>query len=115
MEELFRQATCFVLPSRYEAAAIAYAEAGNAGLPCIGTSVGGAFELIGRAGRIVDPSDNEALFHAMMELSDPQTAADLGHLARRRAHLFTWRAVAERILRVLFLLPSGSTPSSGRH
>ena len=101
MERLFQEATCFVLPSRYEAAAIAYVEAGGAGLPCVGTSMGGAHELIGPAGRIVDPSDDEALYAAMMELSDPEVAARLGGLALTRSHLFTWRAVAERVLRAL--------------
>lgn len=103
MNELFQQATCFVLPSRYEAAAIAYVEAGNAGLPCIGTSVGGAYELIGEAGRIVHPLDDEGLFEAMRQLSDPQTASALGRLARQRAPLFTWKAVAGRVLRALSL------------
>jgi glycosyltransferase involved in cell wall biosynthesis len=103
MEGLFQRATCFVLPSRYEAAAIAYVEAGGAGLPSIGTSVGGGPELIGDAGRIVDPSDVEGLFAAMRELSNPETAERLGNLARERASLFTWQAVAERVLRALAL------------
>lgn len=103
MEQLFQEATCFVLPSRYEAAAIAYVEAGGSGLACIGTSVGGARELIGGAGFVVDPSDDEAIFAAMLELSEPEEAARMGGLALTRSHLFTWRAVAERILRALGL------------
>jgi hypothetical protein len=103
MERLFQKATCFVLPSRYEAAAIAYVEAGSAGLPCIGTSVGGAKELIGEGGLIVDPRDEEALFAAMLQLSDPEEAERLGRLALSRSSLFTWRAVAERVLRALAL------------
>jgi hypothetical protein len=39
----------------------------------------------------------------MLELSDPQTASALGRLARERAHLFTWQAVAGRVLRALAL------------
>jgi glycosyltransferase involved in cell wall biosynthesis len=109
VDQLLRDATCFVLPSRYEAAAIAYVEAGAAGLPCIGTNVGGAKELIGEAGRVVDPRDDEALFSALVELSDPETAARLGALATQRSDLFTWRAVAERVLRALSL---PSVPSS---
>lgn len=103
MAELLHAATCFVLPSRYEAAAIAYVEAGATGLPCIGTTVGGARELIGKAGRLVDPTDEDALYEAMLELSDPETAARLGALALERAPLFTWRAVADRVLRALRL------------
>jgi glycosyltransferase involved in cell wall biosynthesis len=103
MAELLHAATCFVLPSRYEAAAIAYVDAGGTGLPCIGTTVGGARELIGEAGRLVDPADPEALFRAMLELSDPGTAERLGAIALQRAPLFTWKAVAERVLRALGL------------
>jgi glycosyltransferase involved in cell wall biosynthesis len=103
MADLLHAATCFVLPSRYEAAAIAYVEAGGAGLPCIGTTVGGARELVGDAGRLVDPSDEEELFEAMRALSDPETASRLGARALERAPLFTWRAVAERVLRALRL------------
>ena len=103
MGELLQTATCFVLPSRYEAAAIAYVEAGATGLPCIGTTVGGARELVGEAGRLVDPTDDEALFEAMLELSNPDTAARIGALALERAPLFTWSAVAERVVRALRL------------
>jgi glycosyltransferase involved in cell wall biosynthesis len=103
MADLLHSATCFVLPSRYEAAAIAYVEAGGTGLPCIGTTVGGARELIGGAGRLVDPADEDSLYEAMLELSDPETAARLGALALARAPLFTWRAVADRVLRALGL------------
>jgi glycosyltransferase involved in cell wall biosynthesis len=103
MADLLHAATCFVLPSRYEAAAIAYVEAGGCGLPCIGTTVGGARELIGDAGRLVDPTSDEQLFAAMRELADPQTAERLGNRALERAPLFTWRAVAERVLRALRL------------
>jgi glycosyltransferase involved in cell wall biosynthesis len=105
LEQLFAVSTCFVLPSRYEASAIAYLEAGAAGLPCIGTSVGGSSEFIGDAGLLVDPADEAGLFAAMVDLADPATAARLGQLALRRAPLFTWRAVAERLLRA-FELPS---------
>jgi hypothetical protein len=103
LERLYETATCFVLPSQYEASAIAYVEALSAGLPCIGTSVGGSRDLIGDAGRLVDPSDDDALLDAMRELVNPDTAARLGELGRKRSELFTWRAVAERVLRALRL------------
>jgi glycosyltransferase involved in cell wall biosynthesis len=103
LERLFQTATCFVLPSRYEASAIVYLEAGAAGLPSIVTSVGGSREFVGEAGRVVDPRDDEALLAAMLELAHPDTAARLGALARARSDLFTWRAVSERLLRALAL------------
>lgn len=103
VKALFESATCFVMPSLYEPAGIVYIEAAAAGLPSIGTTVGGARDLIGDAGRVVDPHDDSALFEAMRELSAPGTAAALGARAERRSELFTWKAVAERLLRALRL------------
>jgi glycosyltransferase involved in cell wall biosynthesis len=100
---LYQSATCFVLPSHYEASAISYVEAAAAGLPSIGTANGGSADLIGDAGRIVDPHDPDELYLAMRELADPAVAERLGALALRRSSLFTWRAVAKRLLRALEL------------
>ena len=101
LERLFGAATCFVMPSHADAAGIAYVEAAAAGLPSIGTSSGGSDHLIGDGGLVVDPNDDEALLAAMRRLSDPDTAARMGAAAKRRCELFTWPAVARRLLRAL--------------
>ena len=101
MERLFQQATCFVMPSRREAMGIVYAEAASAGIASIGTTAGGGSQIIGHAGRLVDPDDDGELLDAMRELADPERARELGALAHHRSALFTWRAVAERVLRAL--------------
>lgn len=98
---LLAQATCFLMPSTHEPFGIAYVDAGAAGLPSIGTTVGGAPEAIGAGGRVVDPADPSALRDAMVELADPDTAQRLGALAREHASRLTWDAVAERLLRAL--------------
>jgi glycosyltransferase involved in cell wall biosynthesis len=102
-DDLFRQATCFVLPSRVEPSAIAYVEAATFGVASIGTTVGGSADLIADAGLVVDPDDHDGLERAMLAMCDPQRAAELGGRASRRAPLFTWDAVAARILTVLGL------------
>jgi len=99
--ELLHRATCFVMPSSLEAFGIAYMDAGATGLPSIGTTVGGAPDAVGEGGVVVDPSDDEALTAAMLELADPETARRLGELAHRHAGPFTWQAVGERLLRAL--------------
>jgi glycosyltransferase involved in cell wall biosynthesis len=101
LEQLFGEATCFVMPSHSEASAIAYVEAAAAGLPSIGTSSGGSDYLIGDGGVVVDPSDDEALLAAMERLSDPVVAARTGAAAKLRSELFTWEAVGGRLLRAL--------------
>ena len=106
LEGLFAHATCFVMPSRYDAAGIAYVEAAAAGLPSIGTCNGGPAYLIGDGGVVVDPRDDDALLVEMRRLSDPDTAARMGAAAKVRSELFTWSAVAQRLLRALDGAPS---------
>ncbi len=103
VEQLFAEATCFVLPSHFEASPTVFTEAAAAGLPSIGTDVGGSPEMVGPAGRVVEPGDDDALTEAMADLADPATAERLGGLALERSALYTWRAVAERTMRALAL------------
>jgi glycosyltransferase involved in cell wall biosynthesis len=98
---LFSSATAFVMPSLHEPAGIAYVEAGSAGVPSIGGTNGGGSTLIGPGGLVVDPLDHQQIYAAMLALADPQTAQRLGAAARRHSELFTWRKVAERLLRAL--------------
>jgi glycosyltransferase involved in cell wall biosynthesis len=100
---LFQAATCFVMPSVHEPTGIVHAEAAAAGIPSIGTKAGGPGTLIGEGGRLVDPLSEDAIFQAMLELSQPETASRLGELALARSQLFTWEKVAERLLRALQL------------
>ncbi|MGA2454095.1 MAG: glycosyltransferase family 4 protein [Solirubrobacteraceae bacterium] len=99
--ELYSAATAFVMPSLHEPAGIVYVEAGAAGVPSIGGSDGGAATMIGPGGLVVDPHENDQIYAAMLELANPQTAQRLGELAGRHASLFTWRKVAERLVRAL--------------
>lgn len=99
--DLLAQATCFLMPSVFEPFGIAYLDAGAAGVPSIGTTIGGAASSVGPGGLLVDPSDEDALRDAMLELSHPETAQRLGGLAREHSAQFTWRALAERLLRAL--------------
>jgi hypothetical protein len=99
--ELLHRATCFLMPSTYEPFGIAYVDAASSGIASIGTTVGGAPDAVGDGGRLVDPADEGALREAMLELSDPGTARQLGERAYSRSKLLTWQAVAERLLRAL--------------
>ena len=101
LERLYSEATCFVMPSHSEASAIAYVEAALAGLPSIGTSAGGSGYLIGDGGLVIDPADDEQLLAAMRRLADPSTAKRMGAAAKERSRLFTWEAVAGRLLQAL--------------
>jgi glycosyltransferase involved in cell wall biosynthesis len=98
---VFEQSTCFVLPSLMEPFGIAYLEAGAAGIPSIGTSVGGAATAIGDGGVLVDPGDAERLVEAMRDFADPVTARRLGDRAAAHAAGYTWKQVAARMLGLL--------------
>lgn len=106
---LFETATCFVMPSKFEPFGMVYVEAAVAGVPSIGTIVGGARDVIGEdGGLLVNPSSQEALVEAMALMCQPSRASVMGAAALRRSGLFTWRAVAERIIGVLQPLPRPS-------
>jgi hypothetical protein len=111
LEELFRQATCFVLPSKYEPFGMAYAEAGFAGLPSIATSVGGARDAVGRTGGVfVDPLDFDQLVAAMREMCDPEQARRYSAAARAHAEQLRWKEVAGRVGRVLGVVAEAAAP-----
>jgi glycosyltransferase involved in cell wall biosynthesis len=100
---LFERATCFVMPSMIEPAGHVFAEALAAGVGSIGPREGGSPTIIGDAGATVGAGDFEDLERQMLRFCDPDEAQRLAACARRRAALFTWRAVAERVLRALDL------------
>lgn len=103
LAELFARATCFVMPSHHEPTGTVHAEAAAAGVASIASASGGASTIVADAGRVVSPDDHEAILGAMLDFADAATAKALGARARERAKLFTWHAVAERILRALAL------------
>jgi len=105
---LFSEATCFVLPSHYEPMGISYVEASAAGLPSIGTCVGGCRDVISQSGRVVDPSKPGQLLNAMRELADPKVAAAAGAQALIDSRRYTWPRVAERLLLALDIRPPGT-------
>jgi glycosyltransferase involved in cell wall biosynthesis len=111
LADLFARATCLTVPSLIEPFGIVYVEAGSSGIPSIVSAVGGGRDVIGeQGGVVVAPGDEDALLSAMVELSQPATARRMGEAAQRRAALYTWTKVAERLLRALGLELAGGRP-----
>lgn len=98
LDALYAAATCFVLPSRFEPAGIAYLEAASAGIPVITTNQGGAMELLGAGALAVDPDNIDAIELAMRRMTNSGVAEHMGALAVQAAAGSTWKHVAERIL-----------------
>jgi glycosyltransferase involved in cell wall biosynthesis len=100
--DLFARATCVVMPSLVEPFGIVHVEAASTGIPSIGSSVGGPADVLGEgAGVLVAPGDEEGLLRAMLQLADSATARAMGEVALERSRLYTWKLVAERLLRAL--------------
>jgi len=97
----YRAFTLFVLPSYAEAFGRVYVEAGLSGIPAIGTSHGGAPEIIedGVTGLIVPPEDPEELAAAMLRiLKDKLLATQMGVRAQERMNkLFDLREMICRV------------------
>lgn len=100
---LFSRATCLVMPSLLEPTGNVHAEALAAGIPSIGTIRGGVATVIGDAGVLVDPEDDVAIRDAMLTMCEKSELLRFHARACRRAPLFTWDAMAGRVLRALAL------------
>jgi len=101
----FAKALVFVFSGTYEneLLGLVFLEAMASGCVTIGTSVGGASEIIveGETGFIVPPKDTGALKEKIEYLiANPDIAAQMGKAGRRRAEeMFTWDLVAKRCLK----------------
>jgi glycosyltransferase involved in cell wall biosynthesis len=112
IERIYREATLFALPSRYDAFGIAFLEAMAYELPCVGTDICAMPEIIaeGVTGRLVPKRDPDALAAALLDvLSDPARAAQMGAAGRRRVlEDYTWDRVAERVVAAVSARLEGS-------
>lgn len=90
--DLLRAADLFVISSYLEGLGTSILDAMAAGLPVVGTRVGGIPEAVvdGETGVLAPPSDPRALGDALAALAgDPERRARLGEAGRRRARLFS--------------------------
>jgi starch synthase len=101
LEQLYADASLFVLPTQFEAYGHVVVEAMGNALPCVTTNVGALPELVepGVTGELVPPGDPKALAEALIALlEDPEQAERLGRAGHAKvAEQLTWKAVAERM------------------
>jgi glycosyltransferase involved in cell wall biosynthesis len=101
LDELYADASVFVLPTQFEAYGHVVVEAMGSGLPCVTTNVGALPELVddGVTGLLVPPREPAALAEALIGLlSDPDRAERMGRAGQQKVvEQLTWRAVAERM------------------
>jgi phosphatidylinositol alpha-1,6-mannosyltransferase len=90
LERLYVQSRVFAMPSQGEGFGLVYAEAMAHGLPCVGSTLDAASEVIGTAGACLDPEDGELLLETLAEylLATPETFQAMSEAARERAAFF---------------------------
>jgi len=101
LDELYADASVFVLPTQFEAYGHVVVEAMGSGLPCVTTNVGALPELVddGVTGLLVPPREPAELAEALISLlTDPVRAERMGRAGQKKVvEQLTWRAVAERM------------------
>ncbi|MBN1679298.1 MAG: glycosyltransferase family 4 protein [Anaerolineae bacterium] len=98
---LYRLASVFVFPSRYEGFGLGPLEAMACGTPVVACDVSSLPEVTGDAAFLVDPDDSKALGGAILSLLvQPEFAATMRDHGLARAREFSWRRTAEDTLDV---------------
>ncbi|MCC7368482.1 MAG: glycosyltransferase family 4 protein [Chloroflexi bacterium] len=97
----YSSATVFAFPSRFEGFGLPLLEAMACGTPVVSSWASSLPEVVGDAGRLVDPSDVEGLSAALCELMNDETLrAELSAAGLARAATFSWRRMAEETVQV---------------
>lgn len=96
--DLYRSASMLIMPSFDEGFGLPALEALTLGLPVIAANRGALPEVIGEAGILVDPDDDEAIANAMHTvLSEPEVRMRLRHAGIARARAYSWEGSARRL------------------
>lgn len=107
---LYRRASLFVYPSRYEGFGLPVLEAMSCGIPVAAANASSVPELVGDAGLLLPTDDVPAWIDALRTLMQrPDVAARLSASGIRQAATFTWERTARRMIDVLRRL-AGRTP-----
>ncbi len=97
---LYSLADAFAWPSFYEGFGIPVLEAMACGTPVVASNVSSLPEVMGDAGLMVSPGDQEALADALWRLlTDAELRADLIARGHAQAARFTWERAAKLLLR----------------
>jgi len=96
---LYRLASVFAFPSRYEGFGLGPLEAMACGTPVVACDASAVPEVVGEAAYVVPPDDPRAMGGAILALlNEPEHAAYMRNLGLARARDFSWRGTAEGTL-----------------
>lgn len=96
---LYRGATAFLFPSRYEGFGLPPLEALACGTPVVGSDAAPIPEVVGNAGVLFDPDDAEGMAGAVLQLAqDAAFHAEMSRRALAQAARFSWQRTAQATL-----------------
>lgn len=97
----YQSAELVVLPSLYEGFGFSMVEAMAAGTPAVGANVTSIPEIVGDAGLLFDPHDQDDLTEKIsMILSDKRMRESLVAKGKERVQQFTWEECARKTIEV---------------
>ncbi len=99
LEDLYRAASCFVLPTFAEGFGLPVLEAMARGLPVACSDIPVLTEVVGDAAVLFDPNDSSSMAQAIRRVAtDRDLATELIERGRERCRLFTWENTARSTL-----------------
>jgi glycosyltransferase involved in cell wall biosynthesis len=102
LEDLYRRADVFVMPSLYETFGHPVLEAMVFGCPVVAARASCLPEVVGDAAELVDPLSPEAIAQGLATvITVPSRRAELVRLGKARLNSFSWSTTAEKISKVL--------------
>lgn len=97
---LYSGALAFIYPSFYEGFGLPPLEAMKCGTPVITSNTSSLPEVVGDAGVMVPPTDEDALCQAMLNMfQDAALRARMSERSRERAALFSWEKCVEETIK----------------
>ncbi|WP_404791363.1 glycosyltransferase family 4 protein [Altericista sp. CCNU0014] len=101
LSAIYSGATAFIYPSLYEGFGLPPLEAMQCGVPVISSIASSLPEVVGNAGLMIDPLDQDALCQALLTVgSDSLLRSKLSQLSLDRARKFSWLYCAEQTVQV---------------
>ena len=97
---LYQAATGYITASEYEGFGLTPLEAMACGVPAIVANRTSLPEVVGDAGLIVEPTEDDLAKAMVSLLTDEHLRATLSHKSLEREATFTWKAAAERTAEV---------------